>query len=397
MAKVFIEESTLTSIGNSIRNKTGKTELIDPLYMSAEIDSIVSGGGGGGLPEEVRVHTGNLSYKFSSYEWNSFIKKYKNQLEFKDITGLSYMTYNNISIEDLSFEINLKENYTGGVSFNNAFGGSKYLKVPPRVKINGAYPSTLTYCFNSCERLRDAENLFDAEELESILSNRVCTSYGSYPSLSNTFANCYSLRQIPSWVYKVKCSIESTVTPNSFYYSVFSCCYALDEAINLPVPKTTANLTSNILGSAFYKAARIKNMTFEKQADGTPYVVNWNKQTLDLSTAGYLDTADSYLRNYNSGITSDKIVTTDEQYQALKNDPDWYTVLTEYSRYNHDSAVATINSLPDTSAYLATISGTNTIKFYGAAGSKTDGGAINTLTEEEIAVATAKGWTVTLS
>jgi hypothetical protein len=68
-----------------------------------------------------------------------------------------------------------------------------------------------------------------------------------------------------------------------------------------------------------------------------------------------------------------------------------------YCRYNHDSAVNTINSLPDTSAYLAEKGGTNTIKFRGTLGSKTDGGAINTLTEEEIAVATAKGWTVTLS
>lgn len=66
------------------------------------------------------------------------------------------------------------------------------------------------------------------------------------------------------------------------------------------------------------------------------------------------------------------------------------------SVYNHDSAVETINSLPDTSAYLASAGGTNTIKFKGDSGSATDGGAINTLTEEEIAVATAKGWTVTL-
>ena len=66
-----------------------------------------------------------------------------------------------------------------------------------------------------------------------------------------------------------------------------------------------------------------------------------------------------------------------------------------FSRYNHDSAVATINSLPDTSAYLATKGGTNTIKFYGVLGALTDGGAINTLTEQEIAVAAAKGWTVT--
>ena len=63
-----------------------------------------------------------------------------------------------------------------------------------------------------------------------------------------------------------------------------------------------------------------------------------------------------------------------------------------YSRYNDNSAVNTLNSLPDCSS----LSVSNTIKFNGEAGSKTDGGAINTLTEEEIAVATAKGWTVSL-
>ena len=97
---------------------------------------------------------------------------------------------------------------------------------------------------------------------------------------------------------------------------------------------------------------------------------------------------------YNSGITADKQVVDDATYQALKNDPDWFTIDVNYSRYNHDSAVNTINSLPDTSAYLAANSGTNTIKFKGESGKLTDGGAINTLTETEIAVATAKGWTV---
>ena len=80
----------------------------------------------------------------------------------------------------------------------------------------------------------------------------------------------------------------------------------------------------------------------------------------------------------------------------MKNNPDWFTCNFAYSRYNHDSAVETINSLPDTSAYIAANGGTNTIKFKGVAGSATDGGAINTLTEAEIAVAAAKGWTVSL-
>jgi hypothetical protein len=79
----------------------------------------------------------------------------------------------------------------------------------------------------------------------------------------------------------------------------------------------------------------------------------------------------------------------------LKDDPDWFTCDVAYSRYNHDSAVATINSLPDTSEFLLECEGYNQITFNGAAGSNTDGGAISNLTEAEIAVAAAKGWTVT--
>ena len=48
MAKIFIEESTLSAIGNSIRAKTGKTNMIPPLNMPTEIESIQTTGGGSG-------------------------------------------------------------------------------------------------------------------------------------------------------------------------------------------------------------------------------------------------------------------------------------------------------------------------------------------------------------
>ena len=44
MAKIFIEESTLSAIGDSIRAKTGKTDMISPLNMPTEIASIQAGG-----------------------------------------------------------------------------------------------------------------------------------------------------------------------------------------------------------------------------------------------------------------------------------------------------------------------------------------------------------------
>ena len=143
---------------------------------------------------------------------------------------------------------------------------------------------------------------------------------------------------------------------------------------------------------------RVKNIIFDTNEDGTAKTARWMRQTADLTKCGYINTVDKEkILNYNSGITADKEVTDDATYAALKNDPDWFTCSAAYSRYNKTSAIATINSLPDTSAYIAANGGTNTIKFTGEAGSATDGGAINTMTEEEIAVATAKGWTITFT
>jgi hypothetical protein len=179
--------------------------------------------------------------------------------------------------------------------------------------------------------------------------------------------------------------------------SVFYSCSTLNEINNVfVVPNVAA--TSNTLDSIVGYCHMLKNFTFETNEDGSPVVWQAKNQTLSFtSNVGYNGNFNyqNSFTTYNSGITADKDVTGTTSYEALKNDPDWFTGKKEYSRYNHDSAVNTINSLPDTSAYLASAGGTNTIKFTGAAGSATDGGAINTLTEEEIAVAAAKGWTVT--
>ena len=111
-------------------------------------------------------------------------------------------------------------------------------------------------------------------------------------------------------------------------------------------------MTNNMFNYSFYYCTRLKNMTFATD-NGIPYTANWKGQTIELtSNVGYASTATDIL-NYNSGITADKEITDDTTYQALKDDPDWFTTKVAYSRYNHDSAVATINSLPDTSAYLA--------------------------------------------
>ena len=404
MAKVFIQESTLTAIGDAIRSKTGKTELIDPANMSTEIASITTGGGGG-LPEEALTITGDCSYRFANNGWNWFIEKYGDQIITKDITKGEKMFQGSDKLTNIPFNINIK----GGAYYGNMFSDCKQLtSVLLLTFVCNTDVKSLFYNCNNLtsigklsklkfaysgpsEMFKMCYNLRYLPEFENIDYSSLHTY--EYADCSKMFSSCYSLRNIDESLLNNLYN-KVTSSSSSFYGYAFNYCYVLDELKG--IHPTPATITSNFFSGTFAQCNRLKNITFETQADGTPYTVKWKAQTIDLSKyVGYASSSNNITGN-NSGITADKQVTDDATYQALKNDPDWFTIDIAYSRYNHDSAVATINSLPDTSAYLATAGGTNTIKFKGASGSATDGGAINTLTEEEIAVATAKGWTVTL-
>ena len=198
------------------------------------------------------------------------------------------------------------------------------------------------------------------------------------------FQLCFSLRQLPdlSAFHLLTISLS-----NSIYKEMFTHCQSLDEIVDLPVMWMNSPSSSAFNETTFTACCRIKELTFKSTTERT---IPWKSQVIDLTASVGQALDNNTILGYNSGITADKEVTDDASYQALKNDPDWFTCNVAYSRYNHDSAVNTINSLPNCSA------GTNTIKFKGEAGSLTDGGAINTLTTEEIAVATAKNWTITL-
>ena len=93
MSKVFIEESTLTAIGNAIRGKTGGTDLIAPLNMPTEINGISTGTT---LPEEALNITGDCTNRFYGNGWNWFINTCGSQVTTNNITNCSLN--NSISI-----------------------------------------------------------------------------------------------------------------------------------------------------------------------------------------------------------------------------------------------------------------------------------------------------------
>ena len=411
----------LTAIGDAIRAKTGGTQKLTLDEMPTQIASI-SGGGSepaviealditsngtytaqdgvdgyspitvnvpqdGSPPESAFVISGNCSYRFANDGWNWFIEQYGDRITTKDISNAQYMFFVISKITEIPFDLNFSSS-SSYHDLNSIFKSCGNLTQVH--KLNNVKMYDTQYMFENCYRLRtipdDIADTWDWSYLES-------QTWSYTGKQSYMFNNCYSLRSVP--MNLIKSGNPYIYYSYSYYYNGFNCCYTLDELINLPIPYTKATWTDNAFYNTFYYCSRLKKATFALN-NGVPYTVTWKSQVINLSDyVGYFHYEKDIL-DYNSGITADKKVTDDASYQLLKNDPDWFTTNVAYSRYNHDSAVATINSLPDTSAYLATAGGTNTIKFKGQAGASTDGGAINTLTEEEIAVAAAKGWTVTL-
>ena len=374
MAKVFIQESTLTAIGDAIRSKTGKTELIDPANMSTEIASITTGGGGGGyeIPDEAFMLTGDCSYLAKGATWSWFFKLYKNKIQTKDITAVTNVfeqeqrtTQNWSGLGGFPFTFNIKNVNKFSATFRNL----GLIECP---KIRGSIKWDDYITFENMmygNYMASLDDLFTSEMMEGFSNFKITSSY-SCPNLGSFFNHLRNLTHIPAWWYKLKINPESTAIPFYIYlplYGTFEYCEKLSEALKLPVLVLNSGLgmtDDQFSLNTFYNCYSLSRITFETNADGSPIVAQWKAQTIDLTHyVGYSGTTTSVGK----------------------------------SVYNHDSAVETINSLPDTSAYLASAGGTNTIQFRRDSGSATAGGAIGNLTEEEIAVATAKGWTVSLT
>ena len=361
----------LSAIGDAIREKTGGTELITLDNMPAEILAIQSGGGDE-LPTTV---TGGCYWNYSGH-WNWFIEAVP-ELTVEFANDISNMFNSAATLTDLSHVTVKQTTTTSSFPGSYTFSGCSKLTALPKFQFQGSL-SNLNHFFSECRNLVEIPEYFFAGvddegnwDTDGGLHLLIALPIG------NMFKHCQRLRKLPNFI--------PTTTNTGGLSSTFFGCYSLDEVL---VPVINATLTSNKHASAFGYLLRAKKIVFNTQDDGTPYAVSWKSQTIDLSS--YVGYSNSMMTAYGFSTTTE--VTDATTYAALVDNEDYWTRDVAYSRYNHDSAVETINSLPD----VTSSGGTNTIKFMGESGSATTAGAISTLTEEEIAVATAKGWTVTL-
>ena len=332
------------------------------------------------IPNSAKHLTGDCSDRFANGGWDWFIEQLGEEITTEGITSCNSM-FADSKLERIPFIINSKAGLPN-LSLDNMFYYCYNLTQLP--KIIGK-PGSMNNLFLGCKKLEYIpEDFYKDLDWGGFDNNSV---NGAKASMFN---GCFALRSVPSELLKhnkINTSIYS-----SYLYNGFTRCYALDELRDLPLSFIVNGWTNNGFHTTFEDCYRLKAITFELN-EGQPLVLNLKNQRIILSLYVGYASGTSYITDYTY-LTEETEIKDDATYQALKNNPDSWTAFPEYSRYNHDSAVETINSLPDTSAYLAANGGTNTIIFRGAAGSATDGGAINTLTEAEIAVAAAKGWTV---
>lgn len=370
MADYLIKDTTLTNIADAIRAKKSSTDTYTPAEMATAISSIESGGGE--LTEEDLTFTGDLSY-FNYYgRMSKIIKKYGSKMRFNAVMNLTKAFKGNdpLNSDFSNWTINLYK-----CDLTECF--SDYIKAYPKLQGTVVRLQNLFYQNTSMELIPD--DLFSAG------TEFICKEWGQ--NYYGIFSNCQALKKLPLWFINMTFTVDKDYNYQPYstvYSSTFYTCLNLKE-LTLPIIPSPAKLKNNCFSTTFQNVRSMRKFIFAPPPAGNESVL-WAKQTINL--------ADDEC-GYNSNAYGSKSIYDDETYNQNKNDPDARARKLEYSFYNHDSALETIKSLPYAQMVDTPQSQLqNVIKFYGKSGEKTDGGAINTLTAEEIAIATNKGWTV---
>lgn len=390
-----------------LKNQTG-TEIT---YNNVDVISIPLADGSGnfdfGLTDD-ELTMDAVDNLFYGWEW--VIDKYGNRIKVRITSQAQSKVFGLGTTKDLN-DIKLIDKEPGQSCDIRSMFETYYGKKLPVPIWEGTKPiREIASMFSQCHNLTDTE-------IKSFLSHFNFSGFVN-ANINNLFNECRSVRNINSILAQLHTQCKDYVSDYGGNVSIQSLCRATsvaDELVGLPVPCGDVPYDSQIsfwdnIDAIVESASRAKKITFATKTEGTPYTVKWDGKTISLTNQIGYSTEQNDILSHSSvhGITQEKRVSDATTYEALKNDPDYYvynqatqqydgnevSIGLLYSRYNHTSAVETINSLPDCSAYCAETSNTNTITFKKYSGALTDGGGINTLTAEEIAVATNKGWTV---
>ena len=359
--------------------------------------------------EELIITKGNYLFANTSPLYKNCLS-YINRANFDKVDGMLYMFYNNSKVGDLS---NITIKLYESVSIQGAFGNCINLrKLPNFVTTVGTFNSNQYFgAFENCYKLEQEEfNKFMKLDFSNTPQSYACQNnynlkhidltqavngfipwgeiYWSFQRLIGSEPNLRTIK-LPAWNPKQD---SKPFEASSYYFDTWDGMTMLDSIIFSTEENGVAT------------KAKIKN--------GLIYIKN--NYGCGSTMTGLMSYPDEPLTkddNVFKDITGSTctVERIKAGYERVKNRPNWCSVYdysmsyqgkTIYpriltSRFNHKSMVDLINTLPDTSEYIAAKGGTNTLKLCRYMGDLTDEGGTSNLTEEEIAVATAKGWTVT--
>lgn len=362
-------------------------------------------------------------YAFAYNTWNWFIEQCGDRINFRTPDNGKNLFFGCHKLINIPFDIHIDCIASNRLEvLDNCFTGCAQLEKYPNI-----------YFHNTKDKTKVLLGKFMADTTNASIADQFIFFDGdvSIMGFNYGFLDSYKYSYIPNWLFDGTLNIDwdtmraenstfGTVLPvnlinakylrtmpffkefytthnnSSEYYHPwyqFSIqnCFSLEEIV-LPRPGSLALTSNKFSSNEFHNLNRMKSLKFDVQEDGTPYTAQWKNQTLDLTYClGYAYT-DSVLTNV--GFSEENKITNEEQWRAYVDgtNPDAWSSLLEYATYGASAARETLASLPNTSAY-----GTNIIKFKKDNASAVPGEHIETdLTEEDIAVAAAKGWTVTL-
>lgn len=275
MSKLAINSTSLTAIGDAIREKTKTTDLLTLDAMPAAIRSI-SGGGEVVFPDFEIKHDNDpntdLQYLNAQGRYNDLIDFLVDHGSKVVVKGGQRMNYAFLESDYCKLEINGLNPDGSYTIVGNTYSMSMFQKYK-----GSKLPKVLGYNFADLRNFfNDAQNL-SQESLNEFVENNEFTAYnGTLYQLGRCFWHCYRIRYIPE---KLMNTFYATYTSNNLYChnlnQQFTNCYCLDEVRNLPVG--IQSFTSNVTDSPFDRCGHLKSFTFVPNQE-----VKWKSQVIEL-------------------------------------------------------------------------------------------------------------------
>lgn len=340
------------------------------------------------IPESALTITGVATYKFSYGGWDWFINQMGDKITTQNITNTNYM-FAWSQVVAIPFTINMDENIASYVTHDLSYmfnGATRLVEAP---MIYGVKSASFGSLFSDCQSLTTIPEGF-AEDWNWEYVDNLTSAYTG--SMASMFYHCYNLRTIPQILLSHGNPYWSYSYP--LIKSGFNGCHSLEKIENVFIPYKGSYTSSyaNAFSDSVKECYRLKKLTLATQEDGTPYTVSWGYQVIDLTANVGWSTTNYTGLDKRTDFTTDTLIDSEEKWRGYIDGsyPDGWANDVAYSTFGATAAKELFASLP-----IASGTG-NTVKLNANATSAISGEAMSSLTEEDIAVATAKGWTITL-